>query len=408
MNCRHCQSLINSVVLDLGYSPPSNSFLSKDDLSKQEVYLPLRVFVCEVCWLVQTADYVASTDLFSSTYVYFSSTSSSWMIHIAKYVEMVVGRFGLSEDSQVIEIASNDGYLLKDFVRRGIPSLGIEPTDSTADEADRQGVKTMRRFFTKDLATELIADNIKADLIIGNNVYAHVPDINDFTAGIATLLKKDGVVTLEFPHLLELIRNNQFDTVYHEHFSYLSLITVCQIFESQGLKVFDVEKIQTHGGSLRVYGCQFDSVHLNDTNAVEKIIAEELEMNLNSADGFEWIQGRAEATKFEFLTYLIKQKDKQKRVIGYGAAAKGNTLLNYAGVKSDLIEYVVDGALSKQNKFLPGSHIPVKAPWELDIVSGESLFIFPWNISSEVKAIIENRFSDLPKILVAIPRVTEI
>lgn len=408
MNCRHCQTLLNAVVLDLGFSPPSNDFLSLEDLSKPEVYLPLKVCVCEVCWLVQTADYAAATDLFSNEYVYFSSTSSSWMLHAANYVKMAVDRFGLSADSHVIEIASNDGYLLRNFVQLGIPALGIEPTDSTADEADRHGVKTIRKFFGVNLATELVAENLKADLIIGNNVYAHVPDINDFTAGIAMLLNKDGVVTLEFPHLFELIKNNQFDTIYHEHFSYLGLITVCEIFESQGLKVFDVERIPTHGGSLRVYGCRMDSNQWEISNSVELILETEREMRLNSIEGYEGLQGRAEATKFEFLTYLIKQKEEDKRVIGYGAAAKGNTLLNFAGVKNDLIEYVVDGAVSKQNKYLPGSHIPVRSPEELDISADESLFIFPWNIASEVKALIETRFPEPPTILVAIPRITKI
>jgi len=390
MNCRHCKTDLRHQVLDLGFSPPSNSFLTQDQLNQPEITFPLRIYVCDNCWLIQTADFVDESMMFPETYVYFSSTSQSWMEHAKNYVEMIVARLSLTTDSSVIEIASNDGYLLRNFNDLGIPNFGIEPTRSTAEAAERIGVNTVQRFFDSVLVNELLDKGVQADLVIGNNVYAHVPDINDFTLAISKILKPNGVVTLEFPHAENLILKNQFDTVYHEHFSYLSLIAVDKIFRSNNLKIFDVEEIGTHGGSLRVFGC-LETADIGTTVEVQKLIERETLNGLSTLSAYEGMQSRAEATKNELLRFLLAQKALGKRVIGYGAAAKGNTLLNFAGVRSDLITFVVDGAESKQNKFLPGSHIPVRSPDNFDMNNGDNVIIFPWNISSEISDLLREK-----------------
>jgi SAM-dependent methyltransferase len=391
MNCRHCGSQLNQQVLDLGFSPPSNSFLTADELNKPETYFPLRIFVCGECWLIQTADFVNENLVFPETYVYFSSTSSSWLEHAKQYSRMIVKRLSLTADSKVIEVASNDGYLLKNFNELGIPNFGIEPTKSTADAAEKIGVETVRSFFTSELADELCAKGDQVDLLIGNNVYAHVPNINDFTLGISKILKPNGVVTLEFPHAANLVTMNQFDTVYHEHFSYLSLIAVQRVFSEFGLRIFDVEKIPTHGGSLRVYGCLASS-QWQTTEKMDEVLQDEIDIGMKNLNGFNQIQKNAQSTRNQFVRFLINQSELGHRVIGYGAAAKGNTLLNFCGVKSDLIQFVVDGAEAKQNKFLPGSHIPVFSPAILDLVDGDNVIIFPWNIAGEISPVIRDRF----------------
>ena len=381
--CRHCDEELINELIDLGHAPPSNNYLSKDLLLSAETYFPLKLLICHSCWLVQTVDYNDADNLFKSDYAYFSSTSKSWLEHSYEYSKKIIDYLNLDAKSFVVEVASNDGYLLKNFLENDIPCLGIEPTESTATAAEEQGIEVLKEFFTLELSKEL-AKKKKADLIIGNNVYAHVPDINDFTLGMKELLSAEGVITLEFPHLKELIVNKQFDTIYHEHFSYLSLSTVDSIFQSADLKIFNVEKIQTHGGSLRVYGAHISSSR--DINpSVLKILKEESKLGMQSLDFYQSFQEESEIIRNEFLSFLLDCKKSGLSVAAYGAAAKGNTLLNYAGVKNDLIDFVCDAAPSKQGKFLPGSHIPIVKPSQLEsIESLDYLIIFPWNISSEI------------------------
>lgn len=383
MNCRHCNTPLRHTFLDLGFAPPSNSYLSDADLKKPEVTLPLKLCVCENCWLVQTEDYAKADSLFTADYAYFSSTSSGWLAHSAAYCRAMTSRFNLNATSLVVEVASNDGYLLKNFVAAGIPCLGIEPTAGTAAAAREVGVPTLERFFGVQTAEQLVADGKQADLLLGNNVYAHVPDINDFTRGLSTLLKPEGVVTLEFPHLLEMIRYAQFDTAYHEHYSYLSLLSVQRIFEAAGLRIWDVEQLATHGGSLRVYGCRTASKYQR-TAAVDALLVMEHQAQLNSLSPYSGFQARADQVKNDAVEFLIEQKRAGKTVVGYGAAAKGNTLLNYGGVKPDLLPTIVDAARSKQGKFMPGSHIPIVSPDRLAKLKPDFVLILPWNIASEV------------------------
>ena len=385
MNCRHCSAPLTHRFLDLGFAPPSNAYLAKEDLCKPEKSYPLRVLVCDHCWLVQTEDYADAGELFDDSYAYFSSTSSTWLEHARKYVEMTIDRLGLNADSLVIEIASNDGYLLKNFPEAGIPCLGIEPTASTAEAAEKMGIPVIRQFFGERLGKELATSGRQADLILGNNVFAHVPDINDFTRGLKAALKPSGTITLEFPHLMRLIEFNQFDTVYHEHFSYLSLYAVERIFASAGLKVYDVEELSTHGGSLRVYGCHAGS-SLEVRDSVLQLREEEKRRGLLQLETYTVFQSRAEKVKDDFLAFLLEQKRAGKKVVAYGAAAKGNTLLNFAGVKPDLLGFVCDAAPSKQDKYLPGSHIPIRHPDALAAAAPDFVLILPWNIADEVVA----------------------
>jgi SAM-dependent methyltransferase len=357
--------------------------LTFDDLTKPEKYYPLKIKVCDQCWLVQTEDYTQADELFSSDYAYFSSTSTGWVAHAAKYAEKMTGQLELTKDSLVIEVASNDGYLLKNFVAAGIPCLGIEPTASTAAAAEKLGIPVMREFFGEQLGKQLAATGKQADLIVGNNVYAHVPDINDFTRGLKAALKPGGTITLEFPHFMRLIESTQFDTVYHEHFSYLSLYTVDRIFKAAGLRVWDIEELPTHGGSLRVYGCHAEEPR-ETTPAVRAMLAEEGRRGLQTLPTYQYFQAKADRVKDDLLAFLIEQKRAGKKVAAYGAAAKGNTLLNYAGVKPDLLPFVCDAAVAKQGKFMPGSHIPILAPAALDENRPEYLVILPWNIAAEV------------------------
>jgi len=383
MNCRHCNTPLEHVFLDLGFAPPSNAYLVKADLQAPEQYFPLKLFVCDKCWLVQTEDYARSEELFTKDYAYFSSTSTTWLAHAKSYVDMITTRLGLGAQSFVIEVASNDGYLLKNFVASGVPCLGVEPTDSTAAAAEALGVPVAREFFGQQFAGKLVASGKQADLIIGNNVYAHVPDINDFTAGMKTALRLGGTITLEFPHLMSLMRLNQFDTVYHEHYSYLSLQSVKAIFAKAGLRVCDVEQISTHGGSLRVYGCHAADARA-DGAAVAQVLAEELASGLQDLPTYRRFQLEANKVKNNLLAFLVEANRAGKTVAAYGAAAKGNTLLNYAGVKPDLMTFVCDAAASKQGKFMPGSHIPILAPAQLHEREPDYVIILPWNIADEV------------------------
>ncbi|MDO9582831.1 MAG: class I SAM-dependent methyltransferase [Desulfomicrobium sp.] len=384
MNCRHCGTPLQHTFLDLGFAPPSNAYLTADDLSRPEVYYPLKVKVCDQCWLVQTEDYAQAEELFRPDYAYFSSTSSSWLRHAARYADTMQKVLGLDSSSFVIEVASNDGYLLRNFVAAGIPCLGIEPTESTAAAAAQLGIPVLREFFGEELGRRLGSEGKQADLVVGNNVLAHVPDINDFTRGLKATLKPSGVITLEFPHLMRLIEHALFDTVYHEHFSYLSLYTVSRIFAGAGLRVWKVEELPTHGGSLRVFGCHEDDARKTQ-ESVAAMLREEASQGLQRLETYLKFQFRADKIKDDLLVFLIEQKRAGKKVVGYGAAAKGNTLLNYGGVKPDLLQFVCDAAESKQGKFMPGSHIPIFPPDRLTQAKPDFVLILPWNIANEIR-----------------------
>jgi hypothetical protein len=383
LNCRHCNHPLTLPFVDLGFAPPSNAYLGAADLTRAERHFPLKLFVCDECWLVQTEDYAAREALFDADYAYFSSVSESWLEHARRYTASVTGALSLNRDSFVIEVASNDGYLLRNFVAAGIPCLGIEPTASTAARAEELGIPVLREFFGAQLARTLAEGGQRADLIIGNNVFAHVPDVNDFTQGLKTALKPGGTITLEFPHLVCLLDEGQFDTIYHEHFSYFSLHTVERIFAAAGLRVCRVEQLRTHGGSLRVYGCHADDARADDAS-VDRIRALETARGITRRETYMGFQSRVNRTKDGLLRFLIDSKDAGLVVVAYGAAAKGNTLLNYAGVKPDLLPFVCDGAPSKQGKFMPGSHIPIVAPAELALARPDVVLILPWNISDEI------------------------
>ncbi len=383
MKCRHCGTPLEHTFLDLGFAPPSNAYLTEVDLARPEKYYPLKIKVCDQCWLVQTEDYAQADELFSPDYAYFSSTSTSWLEHAERYTVQMIHELGLSSDSLVIEVASNDGYLLKNFVAANIPCLGIEPTASTADAAEKLNVPVLREFFGEALAKRLAGEGKQADLVAGNNVYAHVPDINDFTCGLKLVLKPGGTITLEFPHLMRLIEHTQFDTVYHEHFSYLSLHTVSRIFEEAGLRIRDVEELPTHGGSLRIYGCHAEDVR-KTSQTVSNLLTEEKKRGLQSLGVYQEFQAKADRVKDDLLRFLIEQKRQGKRLAAYGAAAKGNTLLNYAGVKPDLLPFVCDAAAAKQGKYMPGSHIPILSPDAIAEQKPDFVVILPWNIAEEV------------------------
>lgn len=402
--CRHCHTPLHRVFLDLGHAPPSNAYLPPDRVNAPEVTFPLRLRLCESCWLVQTEDFTKADHLFDADYAYFSSTSKSWLDHAARYAGAMIDRFGLAENSHVIEVASNDGYLLRNFVSAGIPCLGIEPTASTAAAAEALGIPVLREFFGKSLGQRLADEGRSADLIAGNNVYAHVPDINDFTEGLAAALKPEGVITLEFPHLMRLVQFCQFDTVYHEHFSYLSLVTVSRIFSKAGLRVFDVEELPTHGGSLRLYGCHKTAAHA-ETPAARAVLAEEHARGMASLEFYQGFQSRADSVKNGLLRFLLDAKRDGKKVVGYGAAAKGNTLLNYAGVKPDLLPFVCDAAASKQGKLMPGSHIPILAPDALLESRPDYILILPWNIADEVTRQLSDVAQHGARFVIAVPEV---
>lgn len=384
MNCRHCATPLSNKILDLGYSPPSNAYRSAADSQLPEVTYPLRIHVCTNCWLVQTEDYATADSLFTADYAYFSSTSSIWLAHAKTYCEQMQRQFALGKQSFVVEIASNDGYLLKNFVSAGIPCLGIEPTASTAEAARRAGVESLEVFFGVKTAAELVIQGKQADLLLGNNVYAHVPDINDFTEGLALLLKPEGVITLEFPHVLNLLSLNQFDTVYHEHYSYLSLTAVKRIFEQFGLRIWHVECLATHGGSLRIYGCHSGASKYVTQSSVPDILGQEERAGLLGVAGYQRLQAGADAVKHETLSFLLDQHRQGKRIAAYGAAAKGNTLMNYAGIRADLVEFVSDAAVSKQGKRMPGSQLPILPPKAIAERRPDLVWILPWNIADEV------------------------
>tara|TARA_R110000744_G_scaffold333868_1_gene439300 strand:- start:586 stop:1806 length:1221 start_codon:yes stop_codon:yes gene_type:complete len=398
--CRHCAAPLSIRFLDLGFAPPSNAYLTSADLQKPELSFPLRLFACGTCRLVQTEDFAASDALFTDDYAYFSSTSKGWLSHAARYVDMVTERFDLGPESHVIEVASNDGYLLKNFVAKGIPCVGVEPTESTAVAARAQGIPVVQDFF----GTDIVASLSQADLIIGNNVYAHVPDINDFSRALKLSLKPDGVITLEFPHLMRLVEFRQFDTVYHEHFSYLSFLAVDRIFAAAGLRIFDVEELPTHGGSLRIYGCHEAADHPQRAT-VAALIAQEKARGMDRDDFYLAFQLQADEVKNDFLGFLLQAKAEGKSVAGYGAAAKGNTIMNYAGVRPDLIPFICDAAAAKIGKLMPGSHIPILPPSALRENRPDYLVILPWNIADEVKTQCSDLAALGTRFVTAVPRL---
>ncbi|KXJ64444.1 SAM-dependent methyltransferase [Achromobacter xylosoxidans] len=384
MKCRHCQAELRLPFLDLGHAPPSNAYLSEAALRGPETWFPLRILVCESCWLVQTEDHAGREALFTDDYAYFSSFSSSWLAHSRRYVDAMIGRFGLGKDSMVAEIAANDGYLLQYVKDAGIACYGVEPTASTAQAARDRGIDIVQRFFGVELGDELTESGRAADLIAANNVLAHVPDINDFVSGFAALLKPQGVATFEFPHLLRMVQEGQFDTVYHEHYSYLSLTAVSRIFTANGLSVFDVEHLSTHGGSLRVFAQRLDTGKHETSAEVARTLDEEQRAGVATPDFYACFQQQAERVKNDLLAFLVELRRGGKRIAAYGAAAKGNTLLNFAGVRPDLLPYVVDLNPAKQGKYLPGSHIPIVAEARLREDRPEYILILPWNLKTEV------------------------
>ncbi len=384
MKCRHCNAELNLPLIDLGSAPPSNAYLTEQTMRMPEKWFPLRVLVCTECWLVQTEDYAGAEELFSADYAYFSSFSSSWLQHAHNYATEMAGRFSLNSSSCVIEVAANDGYLLQYFKANNIPCLGIEPTASTAAAARSKGIEVIEDFFGTRLAESIVSQGRQADLTAANNVLAHVPDINDFVSGFALLLKPAGVATFEFPHLLQLVKENQFDTIYHEHFSYLSLTAVNKIFAKNGLNIFDVEELPTHGGSLRVFAQRLDTGNRPVSARVKDILSGEADAGMETREFYTGFQQKADKVKDDFISFLINAKHSGKRVAAYGAAAKGNTLINYAGIRPDLISCVVDRNPAKQGKHLPGSRIPIVDESYIHSEKPDYVVILPWNLRSEV------------------------
>jgi 2-polyprenyl-3-methyl-5-hydroxy-6-metoxy-1,4-benzoquinol methylase len=381
--CRFCSAPLDQVFADLGMSPLANSYLTPEQANAMEPFYPLRAFVCGNCFLVQVEQFETPDQIFSD-YAYFSSYSTSWLEHCHQYVEQVVDRFQLGGGSRVVEMASNDGYLLQYFDERGIPVLGIEPAANVAEVAEQKGIPTLVKFFGIETAQSLVPDSL-SDLVIGNNVLAHVPDINDFVAGIRIILKPGGVLTMEFPHLLRLIEDSQFDTIYHEHFSYFSFVTAKRVFAAHGLRLFDVEELPTHGGSLRIYGCHRDD-RRPDTDAALALAARERAAGLEELAVYAEFAQRVEHEKRAILSFMIGLKQQGQSIAGYGAPAKGNTLLNFCGIRTDFIDYTVDVSPHKQGHLLPGSHIPIRAPAELRETRPDVVLILPWNLREEIMA----------------------
>ena len=384
MKCRHCHAELKLTLVDLGSAPPSNAYLTIEKLQNPEKWFPLRVLVCEQCWLVQTEDFAQADELFDADYAYFSAFSSSWLAHSQRYVSDMAQRFSLNEQSYMVEVAANDGYLLQYVKALSIPCTGIEPTASTAIAARAKGIDIVEEFFGVNLARQLVVDGKQADLTAANNVLAHVPDINDFVAGFTALLKPNGVATFEFPHLLNLIELNQFDTIYHEHFSYLSLSSVQHIFAANGLTVFDVQELPTHGGSLRVFAQRTDTGLQVINDQVRLLLQKEKSVGMRTAEYYTGFQGKSEKVKDDFVAFLIEAKRQGKSVAAYGAAAKGNTLMNFAGIRHDMIRFVVDKNPAKQGKYMPGSRIPIVSEERLIEERPDYVVVLPWNLREEI------------------------
>jgi SAM-dependent methyltransferase len=405
MKCRHCQAQVTLPFVDLGSSPPSNAYLTPAQMQLPETVYPLRVLVCEQCWLVQTEDFAGFDAMFPPDYAYFSSFSSSWLAHAKTYCNAMTVRFGINAASCVVEVASNDGYLLKNFKAAGVPCYGIEPTASTAKAAREIGIESIEEFFGKKLAARLVSEDRQADLTAANNVLAHVPDINDFVSGFAMLLKPQGVSTFEFPHLMNLVKDAQFDTIYHEHFSYLSLTSVRTIFKANGLDVFDVEEIPTHGGSLRVYAQRADTGKQAIQTRVTELLTREEALGIKTAAYYGKTMTDTIKIKRDLLRFLLQAQEEGKTVGAYGAAAKGNTLLNYAGVRDDLVKFVIDLNPAKQNKFMPGSRIPMVGPDVLETATPDYMLILPWNLEKEIKAQLAAKHKVTWQYVIAVPHL---
>jgi 2-polyprenyl-3-methyl-5-hydroxy-6-metoxy-1,4-benzoquinol methylase len=402
--CRFCGTALTRSFANLGVTPPSNAYLREADLDKPEMFYPLHARVCESCFLVQLEEFTSPEEIFTD-YAYFSSFSQSWLRHAEDYAAMAIARFGLGHDSRVIEVASNDGYLLQFFARRGIAVLGIEPAANVARQAEAKGVPTLVRFFGRATSRKLVQEGNRADLLIGNNVLAHVPNLNDFVAALRIALKPEGVVTIEFPHLMRLIEEAQFDTIYHEHFSYFSFLTAERIFAAHGLRICDVESLATHCGSLRIYACHADARH-KPTAAVARLEAAERAAGLDSLKIYEGFGERVARIKRGFVRFLIEAKDAGKSIAGYGAAAKGNTLLVTSGVGPDLIDYVVDANPHKQGLYLPGSHIPIMAPSHIAETRPDYIVILPWNLKNEIMEVASHARAWGAKFVIAVPELT--
>jgi hypothetical protein len=383
--CRVCDTKLEHAFVDLGMSPIANDYIAVENANAMEPFYPLKVYVCDSCWLVQLPAVQSADNIFRDDYAYFSSMSKSWVDHAKRYVEMVSDRFAIGPQQFVIEIASNDGYLLRHFVHRDVPVLGIEPCGNVAEAAEKIGVPSLTEFFGTKLAAQPVTDGPKPDLILGNNVLAHVPDLRDFVGGMKILLADSGVITVEFPHLARLIELNHFDTIYHEHFSYFSLLAVQNVFRLHGLRVFDVEELGTHGGSLRVFACHDEDSKAN-SNAVGELLKAERQLGLDHLDIYRGFERRVQKTKRELLKFLIGVREEGKTVVGYGAPAKGNTLLNFCGVRTDFLDYTVDVAPSKQGTLLPGTRIPVFPPEKILETRPDYVLILPWNIKDEIMA----------------------
>ena len=381
--CRFCETPLQHIFVDLGMSPLANSYLKAEQLQEMESFYPLHTYVCENCYLVQLLEFESPEHIFSD-YAYFSSYSDSWLKHAKDYTDMMVQRFHFNSKSQVIEIASNDGYLLQYFKEKQIPVLGIEPAGNVAEAAIAKQIPTRVMFFGTQTAKELAAENRYADLMVGNNVLAHVPDLNDFVKGLKIALKQQGIITMEFPHLMQLMEENQFDTIYHEHFSYFSFITVRKIFASHGLEIFDVDELPTHGGSLRVFACHADDASKPVEQRVRDLVKKEEDNGFNTLEHYLSFGEKVRQTKRNILDFMIQNKRKGKSFVGYGAPAKGNTLLNYCGIRSDFIDYTVDRSPHKQGHFLPGVHIPIYGPDKIIETKPDYLVIFPWNLKDEI------------------------
>lgn len=401
-HCRFCGAGLEHTFVDLGMSPLCESYLSAEQLNQMEPFYPLHVYVCAECFLVQLEQYVSAESIFSD-YAYFSSYSDSWLRHASRYVDAMVERFGYDASSQVVEVASNDGYLLQYFVKKGIPALGVEPAANVAKAAAEKGVTTRVEFFGTDSARRMVAEGLGADLLIGNNVLAQVPDLNDFVAGMKTLLKPGGVITMEFPHLMRLVAENQFDTIYHEHFSYFSLITAERIFAAHGLRLFDVEELPTHGGSLRIYACHDGERGVGAR--VDELRARELAAGVNDLAYYRAFDEQVKETKRALLAFLIEARRAGKSVAGYGAPGKGNTLLNYCGIRTDFLDYTVDRNPYKQGKFLPGTHIPIFHPDRIAQTRPDYVMILPWNLKDEIMAQLAYIRDWGAQFVVPIPRV---
>jgi len=402
--CRFCGHSLHHTFVDLGMSPLCQTHITREQLNHMEPFYPLHAYLCEHCFLVQLEEFVAPENIFSE-YAYFSSYADSWVEHARRYCELMCERFGIGPASRVVEIASNDGYLLQHFAARGVPVLGIEPAANVAAVAIQKGVPTVVKFFGSQTARELAAECGQPDLLLGNNVLAHVPALNDFVAGMKILLRADGVITMEFPHLLELMRYNQFDTIYHEHFSYFSFATVTEVFRHHGLTLFDVERLPTHGGSLRIYGRHSEDASKPVSERVRDLIAFEEEYGLRRLDTYAAFAEQVRETKRALLEFLIGAKRAKKRVVGYGAPGKGNTLLNYCGIGTDFLDFTVDRNPYKQGKFTPGAHIPILHPDELTAADPDYILVLPWNLEEEILATVGKTVSPKARFVIPIPRV---